>query len=483
MTRLFPTQEASDTSTAVGVLGWSSLAVSMALVVVSWAPFNFRPDALAAVCSQLIIAGTASQYSRADFVANIVITIPLGFFLIGFFDLQTRSLWRRNSSGAAVGIARSILLTAITLVASGSLGLLCETGQGWLPTRVASLRDVKAQLTGALFGVVTWWCCGPRIAALITQVLRGQKLHSRINALVSLTAIGMIVWSIAPFDLILSPVSIVRKWTRGQIELVPFTSYPILTLNALYQWVASYVLGIPLGIWARRSTAFLFVKGLSRSNIVLVAIALGGLPELLQIPIEGRVASSTDAIFTAIGVGSGLLVAPALFASIESPGQSQFGTDKKTSKQRWMTSSSDWFLMAMIYGVLWSLLSWYPFDFVTDSEQLKTRLNQLCSSPFHDVETNGLKTLFVVFRAFLLSVGLGALLGGGASRLSVPSLRTTAKYAILPLAFLTALIIEAGQLLEATRTAGGIGFLTQAGGIWLGFSAARVTFQPSYTED
>ncbi|WP_372716875.1 VanZ family protein [Novipirellula sp.] len=455
----------------------------MSLVVVSWAPFNFGPNTLAEVRSQLIIAGIAPEYSHADFVANIMIAIPLGFFLVGYFDLRTKCLLRRPSPGPALGIARPILLAAITLVASGSLGLLCETGQGWLPTRVASLRDVKAQIIGALFGVITWWCCGASVSGLITQTLRGQKLDSRINALVSLTAIGVIVWSIAPFDLILSPVSIVRKWTRGQIELVPFSCHPIFTLNSLYQWSVSFILGIPLGIWARRAIASLFVKGQPQSNICLAAIALGALPELLQIPIDGRVASSTDAIFTSLGVASGLLVAPVLFAAIESPVQTHVGMGKPTSKRRWMATSSDWFLVAMVYGALWSLLSWYPFDFVTDSEQLKARLNQLFSSPFHDVETNGLKTLFVVFRAFLLAVGLGSLLGGGASRLSVSLLRTMARYVILPLAVSIALIMETGQLLEGTRTAGGIGLLTQAGGIWLGFSVARVTFAPFGTED
>src|SRR5690606_32060676 len=128
-------------------------------------------------------------------------------------------------------------------------------------------------------------------------------------AAISLAAAGVMIWSVMPGRVLVSPADWARKWSRGRIELVPFTRPDASLGESLYQWGASICIAIPLGMWAFHFLYFVARRRPTLASQALLAISLGLLPELLQVPIDARVASATDALFGIVGAAVGLTLA------------------------------------------------------------------------------------------------------------------------------------------------------------------------------
>ena len=87
-------------------------------------------------------------YGRADWVANLLVVLPLGWLGAAAFD------WGRKSQ-------RLLLLLMPFLI-----GFLCivvigiEFAQAWFPPRTQSLNDIAAGCVGAVLGPVVWLVTG-----------------------------------------------------------------------------------------------------------------------------------------------------------------------------------------------------------------------------------------------------------------------------------------------------------------------------------
>jgi VanZ family protein len=114
---------------SLAVLALGTLAVITALLL-SPEPVD-RP--LVALVDSLVPPLPGNEHSplmpTAEFLANIVLFFPVGFFLVA----ATRRWW--------VGMVAGVLLSAA-----------CEAAQDFLPNRVASVNDVLANTIGALAG-------------------------------------------------------------------------------------------------------------------------------------------------------------------------------------------------------------------------------------------------------------------------------------------------------------------------------------------
>ena len=86
--------------------------------------------------------------TRSDLIANVLLAVPIGFFVMGSLTLDRRGLGARIARAAA------------TLVSGGLLALLFEFLQIFVNNRVVSQRDVFAQALGTLIGLTAWWLLG-----------------------------------------------------------------------------------------------------------------------------------------------------------------------------------------------------------------------------------------------------------------------------------------------------------------------------------
>ena len=96
-------------------------------------------------------------FSRVEFTANVLMFVPLGLFLV--LLLGRRHWWLAVLLGAAVSVA-------------------IELSQGaFLPTRVSDLRDVIANSSGALTGVIVG-----AIVMAVSDLRRRRRASGRARA-------------------------------------------------------------------------------------------------------------------------------------------------------------------------------------------------------------------------------------------------------------------------------------------------------------
>jgi len=101
--------------------------------------------------------------SRADWVANLLLFIPLSFLWMGALSAG-RSRLRR-------GLATLALIPAATAL---SIGI--EFTQLFFPQRTVSQNDIFAEALGGIVGVLAWWGAGGRF---VDWLQSWQHTHAR----------------------------------------------------------------------------------------------------------------------------------------------------------------------------------------------------------------------------------------------------------------------------------------------------------------
>ena len=128
--------------------------------------------------------------------------------------------------------------------------MIAELGQGWAVNRVPSLSDLALQLAGAFFVIAIWHCTGRWIESKTDSVfgyVASRQESNRLDAVLALVAVGILVWTVFPLDIIVSPAELVKESLKT--EFVPFTRFEATASENVYQWLASVLLAVPLGLW------------------------------------------------------------------------------------------------------------------------------------------------------------------------------------------------------------------------------------------
>lgn len=174
-------------------LAYTSLVVYGSLV-----PLTFHPLPLEAAWATF---GKLPMYQlgveqRADWVANGVLFVPIGFL--------TGTLFAAN--GSLIRRLPSLFLSALFCVV---LALALEFTQLFFPPRTVSRNDVMAELIGSGIGIIfaVYWSEWFRrmVAALAGKM---GELNSR---LLQAYAIGYLAFSFFPFDLVVSMTELAAK--------------------------------------------------------------------------------------------------------------------------------------------------------------------------------------------------------------------------------------------------------------------------------
>ena len=131
--------------------------------------------------------------SRADWVANILLYIPLGF-------LATASLaTRMRAAPASVAAFGLCVLLAIAV----------EFAQLFFPPRTVSLNDLLAELLGAGLGIALWHSTGERLVRLWDEMQTGGRHGTR--ALIALYTAAYLGFSLFPYDFLVSATELAQK--------------------------------------------------------------------------------------------------------------------------------------------------------------------------------------------------------------------------------------------------------------------------------
>ncbi|MCZ2340716.1 MAG: VanZ family protein [Bacteroidales bacterium] len=211
----------------------------------SLAPFDFRHRNWSEAVDAFLWAmqNRAWPSSRSDWIANVMLGVPLGFSLLG--------LLRAERYGTIGTIGMALVLWPLCVL----LALGVEFGQIFIPERTTSGSDVLAQGLGAAVGMLGWWETGPRWNRLINAWQTNPDTNNLTSRLFVCYLLLLGLLHYLPLDLTLSPGRIARK-AYYDVHYVPFSEFVGFTDKQGWQqiqnWIGLCVLFVPLGLLGSR---------------------------------------------------------------------------------------------------------------------------------------------------------------------------------------------------------------------------------------
>lgn len=408
---------------------WIALGFAIFALYGSLVPFHYEAKSfdVAVLQFQKALSKPVKVESRSDWLANILLFIPIGFTALG---------WRSVDRGEP--------LLSIGFVLAGCFGLsvLVEFLQVWFPPRNPDPNDIVAETLGGVIGVAFWCGCGQQV----TNIARAQWIaNAKGNRALPLIPVYLLMLIIAqgmPFDLTISPGELMQKYRNGGIDPSPLPrqiSYEFVRkalVNAAYYLPA----GILIALWRRRSGRHSTVVW----HVVLLGLLLAGAIEFMQIFITSRFASGVDVVTGMLAVVAGWWIVQLWRAA-----------SGKTSREHLA-----WHAF-IVWAAILAFVNWGPFKMVDDPT---TRWSDVSWIPLTEyIESNYLFALDMMFEKIVLFLPIGFALAACRLSLSV-NLAITA---------CLSLMIEAGQLLFSAHNPGITDFLLQIFGGGCGFLIAQ----------
>lgn len=354
---------------------------------------------------------------RSDWAVNFLLLVPVAF---GWRHLVAARASRPQA------LLRSMMLAVGLLVFSVAI----EFAQMFFPPRVPSLNDVAAQFAGTLVGLGLHMKFCLSFERWLQRFGPHAPQPSRLATVLAGYLFLMLVFSLMPLDLSISPVELYRKWRDGRVILIPF-SEPVVDLPLwLYSLAVDVVVWLPVGLlWSleRRAQRPAAVVG----QILLVAAVV----ELAQLLVLTRVTDVTDVLLA--GVGGLLGAQAAIWYRQRTPLEP--ARLRQWARQLW------WLWLATLL-----VLFWFPFDFSPSRLGSPAIKEVLLATPFQNYFSRSeFGALNEIVRKLSFYLPGGLLLCFASSW--PPGKGLFARNALLALGL--ACVIEAGQLMLPGRVA------------------------------
>ena len=405
----------SRSTLAVAALGYTAFAIYG-----SWVPLNFAPlpfsDAVARF--QQIQWLTLGVGHRADWVANILLFIPLSFSWLGVVWPQHR-------------VAR-VVASAVVWALTSALAVAIEFSQVYFPGRTVSLNDIVAEVIGGGAGVLAWWACGERLSRWLAELQRESRPVGLADRLLVAYAAIVVLYALLPFDLTISATEVYRKFRDGAIVLTPFTFREARTADSIYSMLSEVLLWVPVGMLVVRRWAL-------STSLAILAVACGALAlELLQIFVHSRTSDVNDVIAAAVGAAIGV------------PAARRFGHAPPiaTTARAGLPGLPVTLILVAGWAVGAAFVFLYPFDFNLSGDFIRGRLDRVPRVPFASYYWGSeYNAVTQVMRKTLYFLPLGALLAWG--RADVRSAAARVLYTL----FSVVLVIGSAAGLELAQVA------------------------------
>jgi VanZ family protein len=222
--------------------------------------------------------------SRADWVANILLYIPLSGAL---FAVILRS-----------GTSSFFVATVGTFVFCTILALTVEFLQVYFPPRTVSLNDLLAEVIGATIGIAV-------AAFLVTRRWPVRTVYDPPHAdyLLAAYGIGYLALSFFPFDFIVSPGELQAKLHSGTAGFITAAAGCTRLYLCGTRLLVEALLTVPIGILIAATHR----KKRSGSHLLILwGLAFGVGVELLQIVLLSGISQGVSALSKAAGFALGM---------------------------------------------------------------------------------------------------------------------------------------------------------------------------------
>ena len=382
--------------------------------------------------------------SRADWVANLILYIPLGYLWLG-------AMAGRSKQAAVWGV--SLFFSGLAIA---GIALSIEFAQQFFPPRTVSLNDLFAEFMGGALGMLLWALTGRLLSDIWRRFAQGGPQSVR-SALVGYV-LAYLFLSLFPYDFLLGAV----EWrTHLTADKAGWLFVGSCGLGCGLKLVPEMLAAIPFGL--------LLVNKPGRFSLVAAAgvgILLGLTIEILQLGIASGISQGASVFSRAAGVVLGAWL-PTLFSHWN-----------QQRMRPWVRAGLVAAVVPYAFGLAW-LNQWFDAPWV-NADAAITRLAEVRFIPFyyHYYTSEAVALVSLLFQFGLYTaVGVGVWLwrqqawqkpqGAG-----VPAL----------LAVVAAAVIETGKLFVPSQHPDPSNLLiaaTAAGGCyailsWL-FSSSRLT--------
>lgn len=432
-----------------GHYAWGAILFTLLFVYGSFVPLEFKAIGLTQAIERFgaVPYLRLDVYSRADFVANLLLLVPIGYLWVGALDTD-----RRDRLVLAVGLPCVIAILGVAIVG-------VEFAQLWFPRRTVSQNDMIAESIGAGLGMVGWFLIGRRTTAWLRRFFdKKTGAADWTIGLLRLYTVGLLIYMMLPLDLAISPEELRRKFEAGRVSLVPFSAGYANVFHMLWQIGVDAILYMPIGMGMRLGRL-----RPTRSLAVAVAMTVGFVMavESLQLFIFSRSVDATDVIVGGAGGAVGAWVA----------GHWQHASVSSAWRGSSLASTArvGWGLLAGgLYAVPLIASFWYPFDWMFDPQQIRVKLHAFLDYPFERYYWGQeFVTLVNLARGLMLFIPLGAIV-----RWTIgPRAAWPGWLVLLIVVVMLGLVIEFGQ----TLTVSGVCDVTDVGVYLIGATVGWIT--------
>jgi len=442
----------------LAALGYTAFTIYGSLVPVTFRPLSF---AEAVDRFQRIPFLELGVGHRADWVANILLFIPLSFLWCGVFsvDRSRRRAW---------------LVALLLIPVWAAFSTAIEFTQLWFPPRTVSQNDIYAETLGGILGGGLWVLAGQAFVDWLRGQFGQRTRSDPWDWILQAYVLGFVIYNLIPFDLTISLTEIVRKWEAGRIRPVPFTYVYGSGFEAIYQLTFNILQYIPIGAW----TASFGVPRDSRVRPLWAATLWGGLValavEVAQIFVYSRYSDATGVLMGTIGAAVGA----ALMRRYRGEGAQRQCTVMPCADRRARWRAIGLLALAAGYAAFLALGFWYPYTFTSDRQLILARWDAFFAVPlsrlYFGTEFNAIRQ--VVLR-IVLFVPLGVLLAASVRMLAGSSQPAGRVLLVLAAAAILswAAVIEAVQVVIPSKTADSteilFAFVGGLAGMWVSLRA------------
>ncbi|HEC16060.1 MAG TPA: VanZ family protein [Sedimenticola sp.] len=394
------------------------LAYLAFVVYGSLVPFEYRDRTL----DEAIRAFTTIRYlslgvvSRADWVANIVLYVPLAF-------LGCAWIMRMRSVSAFRHLAAVFVFVICIAVA-----VAVEFTQLFFAPRTVSLNDLLAETLGTLGGIALWSLGRWRIARLLDAFTAGGR--QSVFAAIAVYGLLYVALSLFPYDFIVSMSELEWKLASGsQGWLIAGGCADGLRCAA--RQAAEVVAIAPLGMLVA-----LAAPAASYRRIFVAGVLLGAVLEVLQLFIASGTSQGLSVLLRGVGLVAGLAAGNAL---------RHYGP-AWIARIVWRTALFAVLPYLLLLAALggWFSASWLPLD------KALARLAEVRLMPFyyHYYTSEPVAMASLLAQACMYApVGLAI----WARQLVVAPVRRRRALAPVPWAVMLALPIELGKLMVPSQ--------------------------------
>lgn len=428
---------------------WIMLAFIAFVIYGSLVPLTFQSVPIAKAWDRYeeAFSQPVAVDNRADWLANILLFIPLGFVAMGWRCVDKYRL--------------SPLPIVLILISCSMLSAAIEFTQLYFPPRQTSINDVVAETLGGAIGVLGWLVAGQQVTDYVRQLWGAQGEANWALRLLPGYLVFLVFVHGMPFDLTLSPDLLKKKFHEGRVLLIPFEGDPLKVIEKRLINIAYF---LPVGILIAGLRGWLGRGNWAWLRVFAIGLALAGGIEFMQLLVLTRYFDSTDIVTGSLAVLAGWQC-----------------TRLWQLHQPVRVGESPAFSSALRLGMFlfWAaallFINWEPFDFATQDWQ--QRVGEISWVPFADYYAgNYLSSFDEIVQKTVLFVPFGFLLS------SWTRSRFDAALAVFS-GVLLAVFIEIGQLflvqyqpgvgLVALHHPGVSDLILEGFGAWAGALAAQ----------